>query len=61
MWCRSCVTSGVGAALLDAVLAEARNRELEHVTVHSGDRAMPFYLRAGFQPGQNWLQWKPDQ
>jgi GNAT superfamily N-acetyltransferase len=53
--------SGVGAALLDAVLAEARNRGLEHVTVHSSDRAVPFYLRAGFQDGQSWLQRKSDQ
>jgi GNAT superfamily N-acetyltransferase len=50
---------GVGAALLDAVLQEARDRELAHVTVHSADRAMPFYLRSGFNDGQNWLQWKP--
>ncbi|HEX2772186.1 MAG TPA: GNAT family N-acetyltransferase, partial [Micromonosporaceae bacterium] len=36
--------SGAGAALIDAVLAEARDRELEHVTVHSSERAVPFYL-----------------
>src|SRR6266545_249706 len=52
--------SGVGAALLDAVLAEARDRGLEHVTVHSSDRAVPFYLRAGFQDGQRWFHWNPD-
>ncbi len=52
--------SGVGAALLDAVLAEARDRGLEHVTVHSSDRAVPFYLRAGFQDGQSWFHWNPD-
>jgi GNAT superfamily N-acetyltransferase len=51
--------NGVGAALLDAVLKEARDRGLEHVTVHSGDRAVPFYLRSGFNDGQQWLQWKP--
>jgi GNAT superfamily N-acetyltransferase len=50
---------GAGAALIDAVLAEARDRELEHVTVHSSERASPFYLRSGFAEGQRWLQWKP--
>ncbi len=50
--------SGVGAALLDAILREARDRELEHVTVHSSDRAAPLYLRLGFTDGQNWLHWK---
>lgn len=50
---------GVGAALLDAVLAEGRRLALEHVTVHSSERAVPFYQRAGFRDGQRWLQWKP--
>ena len=52
--------SGVGAALLGALMDEARNRELVHVTVHSGDRAVPFYLRAGFKDGQNWFEWQPN-
>lgn len=52
--------SGVGAALLDAVLAEACRLELEHVTVHSSDRAVPFYQRVGFQHGQRWLRWRPE-
>lgn len=51
--------SGVGAALLAAVLTSAGDRELEHVTVHSAERAVPFYLRAGFRDGQNWLEWRP--
>jgi GNAT superfamily N-acetyltransferase len=51
---------GVGAALLDAVLAEARRLELEHVTVHSSRRAVPFYRRVGFQEGQRWLEWRPE-
>lgn len=51
---------GVGAALLDAVLAEARRLELEHVTVHSSHRAVPFYQRAGFHQGQRWLEWRPE-
>ncbi|ROT31483.1 GNAT family N-acetyltransferase [Micromonospora sp. HM5-17] len=51
--------AGVGQALLDAVLAEARNRELEFVTVHSSDRAVPFYLRRGFRDTPTWLEWRP--
>jgi GNAT superfamily N-acetyltransferase len=49
---------GVGAALLDAVLTEARDRELEHVTVHSSERAVPRYRRSGFQDGRHWLEWR---
>jgi GNAT superfamily N-acetyltransferase len=51
--------SGVGAALLAALVAEARARELEHVTVHSSDRAVRFYLRAGFEQDPHWLQFTP--
>jgi GNAT superfamily N-acetyltransferase len=51
--------SGIGAALMAAVLAEAAALELEHVTVHSSGRAVPFYLRAGFEHHQHWLRWKP--
>lgn len=39
---------GIGAALMAAILAEARARGLSHVTVHSGRRAVDFYLRNGF-------------
>jgi GNAT superfamily N-acetyltransferase len=49
---------GLGAALIDAVLQEAQDRELERVTVHSGDRALPFYLRSGFADDHRWLQRK---
>jgi GNAT superfamily N-acetyltransferase len=51
--------TGVGAALIDAVLTEARDRGLQFVTVHSSERAVPFYLRSGFADGQNWLHWTP--
>jgi len=50
----------IGAALLEAVLAEARGLELEHVTVHSSDRAVPLYQRAGFQHERLWLRWLPE-
>jgi GNAT superfamily N-acetyltransferase len=47
---------GIGAALMDAVRAEARARELEFVTVHSSERAVPMYERSGFRGGQRWLE-----
>jgi GNAT superfamily N-acetyltransferase len=46
---------GVGAALMAAVLAEARRLGLEHVTVHSSVRAVPMYERAGFGHDPQWL------
>jgi GNAT superfamily N-acetyltransferase len=52
---------GIGAALLRAILTEARDRNLEHVTVHANDRAVRFYLRAGFADGQHWLHWAPPE
>jgi GNAT superfamily N-acetyltransferase len=50
---------GIGAALIAALLAEAGTLELEHVTVHSSDRAVPFYQRAGFGQDERWLRWQP--
>ena len=50
---------GLGTALLTAVLADARGLGLEHVTVHSSERAVPLYLRVGFEPGERWLHWEP--
>ncbi|GAA2368183.1 GNAT family N-acetyltransferase [Dactylosporangium salmoneum] len=52
--------SGIGAALLDSVLAQAGKLALEHVTVHSNDLAAPLYLRSGFQHDQRWLRWEPE-
>ncbi|HTJ39732.1 MAG TPA: GNAT family N-acetyltransferase [Dactylosporangium sp.] len=52
--------SGIGAALLEPVLTEAGELALEHVTVHSNDRATPLYLRAGFEHDQRWLRWEPE-
>lgn len=51
---------GVGSALMAAILAEARNRRLVHVTVHSGRRAVDFYLRNGFCQHRQLLLWEPD-
>ncbi|WP_239163016.1 GNAT family N-acetyltransferase [Paractinoplanes rishiriensis] len=50
---------GVGAALMAAILAEARTRGLLHVTVHSGRRAVGFYLRNGFGHHRQLLLWEP--
>ena len=50
---------GVGAALMSAILAEARARGLLHVTVHSGRRAVDFYLRNGFRHHRQMLLWEP--
>jgi len=50
---------GVGAALMAAILAEARSRDLVHVTVHSGRRAVDFYLRNGFSHHRQLLLWEP--
>lgn len=50
---------GIGAALMAAILAEARHRGLEHVTVHSGRRAVDFYLRNGFHHHRQILIWEP--
>jgi hypothetical protein len=45
--------------LMAAILAEARARELAHVTVHSGRRAVDFYLRNGFSQHRQLLLWEP--
>ncbi|GAA1617362.1 GNAT family N-acetyltransferase [Actinoplanes couchii] len=49
---------GIGAALIEAILAEARSRGLLHVTVHSGRRAVDFYLRNGFVHHRQMLIWE---
>ncbi|MBQ0896700.1 GNAT family N-acetyltransferase [Micromonospora sp. U56] len=50
---------GIGAALMAAILTEARTRGLLHVTVHSGRRAVDFYLRNGFSHHRQILLWEP--
>lgn len=50
---------GIGAALMAAILDEARARGLLHVTVHSGRRAVEFYLRNGFEHHRRLLLWEP--
>ncbi|MBB4764578.1 GNAT family N-acetyltransferase [Amorphoplanes digitatis] len=50
---------GIGGALMAALLAEARGRGLLHVSVHSGRRAVDFYLRNGFGRHRQMLFWEP--
>jgi GNAT superfamily N-acetyltransferase len=52
---------GIGAALMAAILAEARTRRLSHLTVHSGRRAVDFYLRNGFSHHRQLLLWEPSE
>ena len=42
-----------------AILTEARERGLLHVTVHSGRRAVDFHLRNGFNQHRQLLLWEP--
>ncbi|MEU0244724.1 GNAT family N-acetyltransferase [Streptomyces sp. NPDC006235] len=46
---------GVGGALIRAVLDGARELGLERVTVHSSPRAIPAYVRCGFQESPRLL------
>lgn len=50
---------GFGGALMAAILAEARALGLLHITVHSGRRAVDFYLRNGFSHHRRMLLWEP--
>jgi GNAT superfamily N-acetyltransferase len=50
---------GIGGALMAAILIEADTRGLLHVTVHSGRRAVDFYLRNGFNHHRQLLLWEP--
>jgi len=42
--------SGIGRAVLDALMVAARERGEREVLLHAQTSAAPFYLRAGFQP-----------
>ena len=41
---------GIGAAMLEALVAEARRRGWPEVALHAQLHALPFYARAGFVP-----------
>ncbi len=49
--------AGVGRALLDALLAAARERGDREVLLHAQTTALPFYRRAGFVPrGETFVE-----
>ena len=48
---------GVGAALLEALMAEARRRGFREVYLHAQSRARDFYLRHGYAiEGEEYLE-----
>ena len=49
-------SAGVGAALLAAAETDARARGLGRIRLHSADRAVEFYLRAGFTLRSNDME-----
>lgn len=48
--------AGLGRALTDAVVNEARARGLQYVSVHPSKRSLPMYQRAGFVQNGRTLQ-----
>lgn len=50
---------GLGGRLLDAVLAHASEQGVERVTVHSSARAIPAYVRHGFESSSRLLHVRP--
>ena len=48
--------NGLGAALVDAVVAEARREGLDYVLVHPSERSFPLYRRAGFAESAGVLE-----
>ncbi|MFJ4537790.1 GNAT family N-acetyltransferase [Streptomyces tibetensis] len=51
-----CMVLVRGGRLIGAALDGARELGLERVTVHSGTRAIPAYVRSGFQESPRLLQ-----
>lgn len=47
--------AGIGGRLVEAVLATARERGAEHVTVHTSPGSIRMYARHGFQPNERLL------
>ncbi len=47
---------GVAQALLDALLAEARVRDLRALHLYATDAGRPLYERAGFVPNAAWME-----
>lgn len=47
---------GLGRALLDAALAEARTLGLRRLLLYATDDGRPLYERAGFAPNPAWME-----
>ena len=47
---------GLGGALVDAVVAYARQRGLDYLAVHPSELSYPVYERAGFAPTRSVLE-----
>jgi GNAT superfamily N-acetyltransferase len=47
--------AGIGGRLVEAVLATARERSVEHVTVHTSADSIRMYARNGFRPNERLL------
>lgn len=50
---------GHGTALVDAVLADARQRGLVRLVLSPSERSRPLYARAGFRAADELLVWTP--
>ncbi|MBT2555543.1 GNAT family N-acetyltransferase [Arthrobacter sp. ISL-5] len=48
--------TGVGARLIDAALNAARDSGAERITVHSSERAVTAYVRAGFSSSAQFME-----
>ncbi len=51
--------TGIGTALVQAATERARLLGAAHVTVHSGERAVPVYERLGFASSRQLLGLEP--
>ena len=48
-------SQGIGTALLQALLAHARAEGFVRIVLSPSERSLPFYRRAGFEPGTSLL------
>lgn len=48
--------AGIGAALCEQVIAEARRQQLDYLVVHPSARAFPLYRRLGFAVREGTLE-----
>lgn len=50
---------GIATALLDAITAFARSRQLGKVWLHASEQGRPLYERIGFVANPAYLEWQP--